>query len=564
LEPDAVARRGHRARGAALTIALGLSLALSPASQATAEPTEPAAPPPMALPQARIDHVDLSAWPRVRLLATVLDRRGQPVEPKRIAALEVLDGERAAAPPLVRFKNGQPLDGRADAKLWPGSKAGVSHGVVVVVVGHQHEALRLGSLGRRVKEATQSLLKRFGKTDRGQLIWAADRLRAWWGLKGRTGALSDLEETRAVCADARVEALSGGEITLGGGEEPPPPGTDLCGLRADLPDVGKLIDAVAFQGFFPRLFNLGLPFYHPKRYDCGPPREALDRFGPLHGANLAARAEELREQRERGEPIDFDTSALDEALRLLLRDGREPERLAIILISDGKDGYLRSAARCQEDPPARCRELTGKDRGACVDRHLELEAKRDQLAFRDEVVHWLGVARAAGIRVFAVGLGTLGTAWELERLRLLAERSGGTYREASSEADLAGAVAATAGEVFDPIVIDFEHQEPDTLEAAMSVRLKLTLDQPGGRGPTELRSEAAEAAVPALPTWRERARRGVEDALVAAQEALGYRVYVWVGTALLVVAGLILALLAFLVLRGLVRLLGRLFGRARG
>lgn len=520
--------------------------------------------PPIVLPQARIDGVDVSQWPKVRVLATILDRRGAPAEVKAITDLQVLDGKSRQTPPLARFKNGQALDGREDAKLWPASKAGVAHATTIVVVGHQHEALRLGSLGRRVKEALGTLLKRLGKTDRGQLLWYADRIKGWWGLKGRTSTLSDLEQTRRVCADARSEALAGGPITMGGGDAEPKPGTDLCGLRDDLKDVQQIVDGKAYEGYFPRLFNLGLPFFVPSRYPCRLPRDVLDQFGPLTPENLRRKKDERDSMKVKGEPLDFETSAMDEALRLLLRDGRPAEQKSLLLISDGKDGYLKADELCRQSPPPRCADKTGKARDRCVSDELEDQVKRDQQAFRRHALHWIGVARAAGVRIFAVGLGALGDRWELDRLRLLAERTGGTYREAEQEGDIAGAVAAMGAEVFEQVVIDFVHQTPEDVPEELSVRLEMALDPTMFRGEPKLRTATFAVAVPARAGWKTMVRTRIEDALIQAQELLGYRVYVWVGIGLLVLVGLMTLLIVFFVTRGIFRLLAKLFGRGKG
>lgn len=553
--------RRQRPRFVAFSLLLGLAVALAPSRDSRADQEETREVPPIVLPQARVDAVDLSAWPKVRILATILDKRGAPVEVKAIRKLDVLDGKSRQAPPLVRFKNGQPLDGREDGKMWPASKAGVPHASAVVVVGHQHEALRLGSLGRRVKEALGTLLKRFGKTDRGQLLWYADRIKSWWGLKGRTSTLSDIEQTRKVCAEARSEALSGGPITMGSGESEPEPGTDLCGLRGDLKDVQALVDAKAYEGYFPRLFNLGAPFFVPSRYPCKLPRDVLDQFGPLTPENLQRKKEERDAMEVRGEPLDFQTSAMDEAMRLLLREARPGEQKSLILISDGKDGYLKADELCRQAPPARCAELGKRDRERCISDSLEDQVKRDQQEFKRHALHWIGAARAAGIRIFAVGVGALGERWELDRIRLLAERTGGTYREAAEEKDIAGAVAAMGAEIFEQVVIDFVHQSPETVAEELSVRLDLELEPTMFRGDPKLRTLAFTVPVAEVPGWKQIVRTKVEDALIKAQDTLGYKVYVWVGIGILVFIGLVTLLITFFVLRGIFRLIARIFRR---
>jgi hypothetical protein len=538
------------------TLALCCSLAAKTAG------AEPRAVAPIVLPQARIDAVDISGWPKVRVLATILDRRGQPVEVKAINSLIVQDATSRLAEPHAKFKNGQPLDGRKDAKIWPASKAGVAHAAAIVVVGHQHHALRSGSLGRRLKESVGTLLKRFGKTDRGQIFFYADRVKAWWGLKNRNNRLSDVEQTRSACADARADALSGGEITSYGTETQPPPGTDLCGLRGDAKDAEKVLESEAFSGFFPRLFNLGLPFFHPKRYPCKLPKETLDQYGQLKAEDWERENRERDAMKLAGQALDYETSALDMALRVLLRDGRPNEHKTLVLLSDGKDGYLFADDMCRQKAPPKCADLDKAARDRCVSELLDSATKQEQVDFARHAAHWIGVARAAGIRIFAVGIGSLGERWELDRLRVLAERTGGTYREAAEESDLAGAVNKMGAELFDQVVIDFEHQLPAEAGDKLELRLDLELEPTMVAGETKLVTGRFELPLPEPKTWRQVARDQVQDILAQAQDALGYRVYVWVGVALLVVVALVLLLITFFVVRGFIRLIGRIVRRS--
>lgn len=516
--------------------------------------------PPIDLPQARIDAIDIKAWPKVRVLATILDRRGTPVEVKAITKLDVRDGKSRSAPPLVSFVNGASLEGRKDGKVWPASKAGVRHASVVIVAGHQHDALRRGTLGQRLKEAVAGLLKKFAKTDRGNLFWVADRIRAWWDLKGRTTLLADVEEARRDCDAARAEALSGLPLSMSGKPEQPAPGTDICGLRDDIKDVATAMANTSFEGFFPRPFGLGTAFFDHGRY-CKPPREALAGYGQITPENARMQKEKRDEMELRGEALDYTSSGMDEALRLLLRDGRTDEAKSIILVSDGKDGYLRDLELCREAPPPPCDGEQGGQRQKCLQDVLGKRVVAEQADFREKATHWLGVARAAGIRIFAVGIGSVGERWELDRLRLLAERSGGTYREAASEADLAGAVALTGSELFDQVVIDFVHQAPDEVSGPLDLKLALELDPTMVTGDTKLETRAFGVDLPEQQDWKQLARGKAQDAAASAQEALGYRIYVWVGIALLAIVGLIALLLTFWIVRGVVRFIVRLVRR---
>ena len=517
--------------------------------------------PPIKLPQARINHVDLSAWPKVRVFATILDRGGRPVQVKAIEKLDVRHGKLRSHKPYVQFVKGVALEDRKDGKMWPADKAGIKNAAVVVVAGYQHESLRRGSLGRRLKEGLGDLFKGFGKTDRANLIWYGDRLYTYIGLKGKLGELTDVEENRNACGEARALALSGREIDIAPGKTPPPPGTDLCGLSTDTKDVAKLAEGKAFFGYFPRLFNLGVPFFSDKRY-CKPPRESLNKYGQITPANAKVKYEERETLKQNNKPLDYETSAFDEAVQMMLRDGRAEENKFIVLLSDGVDGYFRDLELCRQSPPARCATKNSqKGREACVRGYLKDRLLASQIEFKRRAEHWIGICRAGGIRVFAVGMASLGKPYELERLRLLAERTGGTYREADSEAQLGAQVAATTTEVLGQLVIDFVVQEPEEEKASLTLMLQAELDPTMVQGQTSLTTRAFEAAVPPTTGWKKLVKTGVEDVLISAQEALGYKLYVIVGIALICFICLVFLIISFFITRKILRWI---FGLFRG
>ncbi len=525
------------------------------------EPVE--AVPPIDLPQIRINDIDTSAFPKVRVRASILDRAGRPVQVKAINKLAVIDGRDRTRDPLIRFNLGKALDGRKDGKIWPADKAGNKVAAVLVVAGYQATALRDGSLGRRVKEAAGTLLKPFGKTDRVNVIWYADRLARYVGLMGRTNELADIETSRDACGEARAEAISGGPVTGGPkADKPPAPGTDLCGLAADVKAVDTIVKGAAFEGYYPRLFNLGAPFYSHKRY-CKVPDEALKSFGQITPENTTRRLEERERRRLQGKSLDWETSAFDEALRLLIQDGRADEEKVIIVLSDGRDGYWRDLDNCRQNPPRECTDIPEKQHGrreACVRAFLDRRIVREQTIFKARAEHWIGVARAARIRVFAIGLGMLGEPFELARLRLLAERTGGTYRSvgAGDEEQIGVHATSTAAEVIGQLVIDFVHQEPEAVYGQpMGLKLEVDLEPTMVRGRPHLVSPTFVVDVATPPTLRTRLREGVRDVLISAQEALGYKLYVVTGIAIMVIVGLLMLLILFFVVRKIVRLFGR-------
>jgi hypothetical protein len=519
--------------------------------------------PQVRFPQARIDKIDVSAFPKVRVLATLLGKKGVPIEVGAITELDVVDGNKASIDPYAQFKEGLALDGRKDALLRAADKAVVKHAIVFVMLGYQNDALRSGTLGDRVKEAVVPLFKAVAKTDRANIVVYSDRLYSFMQLKGKASKLADIEFLRTACADARDEALTGGAITLGDKAAEHAPGTDLCGLTADAKSIAKLIENQAFQGFFPRLFNLGRPFHDPKRY-CMPPKEALKIWGQFTPANNEANNERIQTEKDAGRAVPWDTSAFDEALRLLLRDGKDDEEKIVVFISDGADGYRDELTLCRASPPKigdrNCGSLSGNRRGDCIRTYVKNKRKARQAEFAKRSTHWIGVARASGVRVFSLGLGMLGRPYELQRLQLLSAKTGGTYRQADLEGQLAERVDEMAKEMFGQVVIDFEVQHPEELEEKLSLKLKMKLNRADSGGVSRLKTLPVTVL---LPEHRGLLSRGKDfgiDILVSAQEALGYERYVIIGIIVLVFAILLFLIIGFFVSRFFFRLVGRLFG----
>lgn len=538
---------------------------------------------PTEFPQARVDAIDASQWPHLRVLATVLDAAGRPVQPKALKKLAVVDPKKPSAPPLVVYRQGKPDEAHKDAKLQTRDKAGVPLAAMFVVAGYQQEALRLGSLGQRLKEALAAGWKQLGKGDRVNAIWYGDRLYRMHALPGHLSALDDVEIRQKACQDALNQARSGLALETGQPEDkdhpPPPPGTWLCGLQEDVKTVGGLLKSATFKGYFPRLFALGPPFYEVSRY-CAPPPEDLEVFGPFTAANAASRKNAREMAADKGEPAEFVTSAFDEALTTLLLDAKPPlagqqlgEEQVIVLVSDGRDGYFRELELCEAHPPKKCLGLEDKEKlKKCIAEFLDQRVAAAQVEFRQRAVHWLGLLRAAGIRVFAVGLGAIGRDFELDRLRLLAERSGGTWRLAADEDAIGPAVLTTMAELSGQLVLDFEQnmedgaERPQQVQVALDVELDPALARVKVQAPTAEDSENTElhpkcrslprvAPVPPLPTWQERAQTFVRQRLVALQEFLGYRTYVVLGW---VLVGLASVMLTALVLLGVLTLVKKL------
>lgn len=596
--PRACALRVLAAAVALLVVLVGPALfGIDPVYPALADGGTKVQPvvPQVALPQVRVDKLDVSAWPKVRILASVLDGRGAPVELKHLVKLDVLDGTKKAStasktnPALVSFEKGVALANRKDAKLAPRAEAGVGLDVVLVVQGYASTVEPL--MQQRIRDAVAAAFKPLGKGDRVNLVWYNDRVYQATGLRNLDSRLIDVEskDFRAKCLAARREARSGGPITLGppaGKETPAPePGTDLCGLQGDPGKVASLAKNQPFAGAFPRPFNLGPPFWDLGRY-CSTPGGALDGFGTFTKDEYERNKQEREDAKLKGLPVDFESSAVDRALELMLRDAKEGTHKAIVLLSDGRDGWVWDLSTCADHPPPPCnsfdpsatanvdRLAAMSDRQQMSERHrLAVELRRClereqvltkrvalmQTIFHDKAQQWIGMARAAGVRIYAVGIrraGVVTSPHDLDRLRLLAEKTGGTYREVGDNQPAIGAVARTMTEVTGQLVIEFTHQAPDDVADSFAVRLSATLDakldNPDNPG-TQMASDPLVAMLPANPPLLTQLKEVAWGLLVRIQMLMGYDVYVIVGWVMAVGATLLALLLIWVLVRKLLR-----------
>ncbi|HAN30754.1 MAG TPA: hypothetical protein DCQ06_04085 [Myxococcales bacterium] len=551
-------------------LAIAASVLCCPVAQA-----DEGAPARVRLPQVRINHVDTSQWPNVRVRATLLGKRHKPIGLDSLRQVELRAGKTTAGPPLVQFKEGKLIKNKdleaqqaREGKVWVGSKAGVVNSVVLVVVGHEHPALKRGSLGPQLREAVSLLLKQFSQDDRVNLIWTSDRLRSAVQLASLSGEFQDIEGTtiRQKCAQARAAALAGEEASLAAKGAEIPPGTDLCGLLSNAAQISEIVSdraATTFRGKFPRLFNLGKPFYDPTRY-CDIPTDRLEGFGDgsllPSEKNLKRTLQDREERKDTGEMLDFETSAFDEALRLLLRGAKPGENKAVVLISDGHDGYIDDVELCKRRPPKKCLGKSGANRRKCIKATLDKRLTREQAIFANKAKRWIGIARSAGIKVYSLGIAPLARPDELMRLRLLAEKTGGTYRIAKTEARLAQKINDLAAELLNQVVIDFTHPAPEEVEDLLALRIKVRGVDAKGRRVRE-NSQVMKSAIPPQLGLITTITDVVIDLAVQAQEIVGYKVYLYVGIALLVILSLIFGLIMVLIATRVFRWIGGLFGR---
>lgn len=511
-------------------------------------------------PQVKINWIDVSQAPTVRIHVSFLDRRLRPVPLKEIRTIEVLrhgkDGGRGDV--VKKFTDLMPEDGLGEVVLF--SKAGESRDVVIVAAGHQHPELRDGDLGANQRESLGIFFKKLGATDRVNVIWYHDRLLTYVNRQGKANELSDLADNVQYCREKALETYEWW------GQEPPepekegeePPGSDPCGLLTDFGKLEKILKGMPYQGFFPRLLgleSLGL---------CIPPEhEPIGKTGPGES---------------RG-PDQFYGGAIDEAMRMLVQKGQAGRPKYLVLLSDGKDGYLSVQDDCRlkylqdvkdtlETYRESCKAQGGSWRAtaACL-KQIDFQGKTKQLKkqaevkldqrivaeqqrFRDQRLGpWLALADAADIAVYSVGY-PVGLPAERERLELLAYKSGGTYREVTEATELGDAYSDLVDELANQYVIVFDAGLQSQEEAAFSVKLAVA-------GAGSFQTAPYDVKAPEIPSGFAALKRLGQEKLRWLEAKVGSPWHI-----VIVVAACLLAVLfVFLFIKLLIALVKKIFGQ---
>ena len=439
-------------------------------------------------PQIKIDSAEAPAPPGARLFVTFLDKQLKPVPLDMVESLEVfVQRGRERPESVVRFAAGVPPKG-VEATLTPRAKSESGLGVVVVAMGTLN-ALNLSSFDTNLRKALASFFKSsFGGADRANVIWYGDDPFTYIPTRGKTKELSNLAQRYDECEKALADIVERpeseddeeGEVETGG--ELADLGTEACGLVSSHAEISGIIELPERQSaWYPDVFGLDDAF-------------------PLCQGALHERPKVPTGQSTRLMPV------LGEALRMLVRSGDGLDQRSLVLVTDGRDSYLLRYDDCRQrfretDCP---KKFPGSDKDAqiatqrtdCVNKLMSGLIVREQTLFADHASAWLALARAAGIRIHAVGIrsGLAGERdFELDRLRVLSLQSGGTYREADEPGEVYTQVMNLADEMSGQYVIDIADAgiEPGE-EVSLSVRAVV---QGGGTFDT-IQSFAIKAATP--------------------------------------------------------------------
>jgi hypothetical protein len=400
----------------------------------------------------KIDFIDSSQAPRIRLGVSLLDSRLRPVPAKAVDRVTLLD-----APPRMktealasasfdrgyRFEDGEEIADETEdaATLILGAEAEEGLAAVVVVPGYGDPAYQRGSLGARTWGAAGLLFKKLESARQMNILWVGDDVWTWIDARGRTRTLSPLSSSmRDQCqATEREDRIAGGSSPADEDAPEADEKTARCGLTEAFGNIAPMIKETTAQGFYPHLFGLQSPI-------CG---------NPIHGRNPSGALVLESEGDEVPEP-ELGPAALEVALRMLIRDASPGRDRAILLIGDGRDGYTQPQSECMLWARARCAEseTTARTRARCVEDTLTKVTVAEQERFLVRAEKIIALAKAARVRIFSI-VNPLANPAERDRLEVLAWRTGGTARIAADANEVVDRASDLLDELHGQLVLSF-------------------------------------------------------------------------------------------------------------
>jgi hypothetical protein len=287
--------------------------------------------------QIKINRIDSSEAPLLKIHASIVTGSKEGVlkaleDWEQVKRLTVRLSTKGARKPkaLVTFHRGvvpEPKPGTPDdelppfAEIVPIDKAKIPLDVVVVAAGHSR-LKAVDGLESIHKSAVQSVLKGLG-TAGTNIYWYGPQLYTYRSFEGIEGELSRFDENLLDCELERKKLL-----LKPAGKEGEKEAVAPCGLHKQSGKLlSKAVKNMRYRGKHARLF--GLPGVKP----C---TEHEETSTAIRFFDTDTVAEQTR-----------DTGAFEEALRLLLRYSSHDHRKAIIILSDGRDGYFDDEEQCR-------------------------------------------------------------------------------------------------------------------------------------------------------------------------------------------------------------------------
>jgi len=416
--------------------------------------------------QLKITRIDTSEAPTLKLHFSILTVGENGIlqqfeDSEKIKTLTVMtaSGEEKRPKPLVKLVDGVqpeiPEDMPAEERppiteMMAMEDAEVPMDVVVVAAGHSGYK-DVEQLEERHHEGVRSLLSKLSVAHMN-LVWYGPMLYTYRTYEGAEGELSRYDENLSQCDVARLKYMVESQEEQEDGEDPlaPPP----CGLHEGQSGaMATAVDRMRFRGKHARLFGID--------------RSGINPCSEQGIASTAIQQYELDDLEEK----TMDAGAFEEALRMIVQYGRPGSRKAIVVIGDGRDGFVDEDLVCRNlftSSPQHCAGAAGETRGRkgrqmiqdCVQRKLDERGTDVQTRWRERAVHWIALLRAADIRVFSIAYAmtrgdksAVSYKFERQRLELLSLKTGGTYREVINPRDIPDVAAATINELMNERVL---------------------------------------------------------------------------------------------------------------
>jgi len=423
-------------------------------------------------PQVKINSIDTTDAPTIRLWVSLLGDGLRPPNEKAVTGLTVFKKPESGAPiELFGFNDGDVVwpksvtEEEAKKKTPPElvnageAKKGAS--IVVIAPGFQDPEYRNGTLGERSRNGTGLFFKKLGKANKMNVIWYNDFVWSYVFTEGRTNGLTKLDAELAKCAKWEKDQLPRHGLTpeeiaeLDGvepGKEPtgPKPNEARCGLTADYGNFGDFLKSnkLPYDGFWPNLFGL-------QQHICVKPEQDRKGTGIVRD----------------GESAKVGITAIDAALEMLVKDGDPSMPRILILTGDGRDGYIKASEDCKAQYQTKCSEdaainaLKGDEKKKalkkCVDDKMQVDINLEQTSFARKLPTWLALAKGAGIRIYTV-IHPTASKYQRERLEVLAWRTGGTARYAEDANRVVDLYDDLIGEINGQQLITFVDDEATT------------------------------------------------------------------------------------------------------
>ena len=438
-------------------------------------------------PQAKINYIDVSQAPKVKIYVSFLDEYLKPI-PKGVGGVSLATIYREK--PKKGSQEIFTIKAEDASVTYPKRKADADNpidedeaptftllleeesGMAIVIVMPGTAPYRNQPIGSMTKAAVGDFLKA-GKNHRISLLWVGSA----GGTPGQvlayvngqtTCVLCDYHKVRPSCEKAAREAME----TAG---EPPAeakkdaPKKLNCGLSNAGKAIGDAISGQPFQGICPNLFGLGLPKNKLCRTQMG----------------LAATANDDEQVKVTVTP------AFQLALEILTKEAKAGEGRAIILIGDARDGYFDRVnnlkpvyqARCKKKHPYKRKKQWAQARKAqkaCVHDLMRRAVVAEQTLFERRLQSWFSLAKAANVRIYTVA-NPMARPDEQDRLSVLALRTGGTYRHGDDDSTFQEMMDDLTTEVNQQYVFTFIDKEAKQ-GAKLAYKVKLIYDGADGSG----------------------------------------------------------------------------------